>query len=45
MLPVCNGGESNECSDKQWVDTSVYDHYHYFEKYVSDYGLSECADN
>ncbi|KAI6171179.1 Lipase-3 domain-containing protein [Aphelenchoides bicaudatus] len=41
---VCNDGESQECSDMQWLDTSISDHLHYFDKYLSVYGLDGCSD-
>jgi hypothetical protein len=44
QLLVCNDGESNECSDKQWLDVSISDHLHYFDKVVSGYGSDGCVD-
>jgi len=43
LFVVCNDGESNECSDKNWIDTSISDHLNYFETSVSVYGVGGCA--
>lgn len=41
---VCNDGESNQCSDKEFLDTSVSDHLNYFERLLSKYGAASCVD-
>jgi len=41
---ICNDGESKECSDKQWLDVSISDHLHYFDKLISSYGVDGCVE-
>ncbi|CAD5223321.1 unnamed protein product [Bursaphelenchus okinawaensis] len=39
---VCNEGESNKCSNKNFFLMSINDHVHYFNEYVSTFGVNGC---
>ncbi|CAD5232805.1 unnamed protein product [Bursaphelenchus xylophilus] len=39
---VCDEGESNKCSNKMMFPISINDHLHYFNEYVSTFGVNGC---
>ncbi|RCN46219.1 hypothetical protein ANCCAN_07765 [Ancylostoma caninum] len=40
---ICHADESWHCSDGLLYDLSVYDHLHYFNIDVSEYGENGCS--
>ncbi|KAK6746648.1 hypothetical protein RB195_000116 [Necator americanus] len=41
---VCDADESSECSDRFYLALSIYDHLHYFDVDVSQYGSNGCIE-
>ncbi|KAH7730003.1 Protein F28H7.3 [Aphelenchoides avenae] len=41
---LCASQEGKACSDRNLFDLSISDHLHYFDKYVSSYGVGGCVN-
>lgn len=41
---LCSSEEGKACSDRNLFDLSITDHLHYFDKYISAYGVGGCVN-